>query len=84
MSRRGRKLSKGVAWCRRMSQGVTRCRSRMKGRLAATCNVYFLLKMNSKLVSDHAESGRSETQLGIVGRQAVEAEQKGVRGRIGV
>ena len=56
----------------------------MKGRLAATCNVYFLLKMNSKLVSDHAESGRSETQLGIVGRQAVEAEQKGVRGRIGV
>ena len=28
-------------------------------------NVYFLLKLNPKLVSDHPESGRSETQLEI-------------------
>ena len=43
-------------------------------------NVCFLLKLNPKLVSDHPESGRSETQLGIecLGRCALVASLRWV------
>ena len=53
-----------------MSQGAAAAGERSIGHRG---NVYFLLKPNPKLVSDHPESGRSETQLGIecLGRGAL-------------
>ena len=55
-----------------VSQGAAAARERSCGHRG---NVYFLLKLNPKLVSDHPESGRSETQLGIecLGRGALVA-----------
>ena len=55
-----------------VSQGAAAAGERSLGHRG---NVYFLLKLNPKLVSDHPESGRSETQLGIecLGRGAIVA-----------
>ena len=55
-----------------MSQGAAAAGERSFGHRG---NAYFLLKLNPKLVSDHPESGRSETQLGIecLGRGAIVA-----------
>ena len=55
-----------------VSQGAAAAGERSIGHRG---HVYFLLKLNPKLVSDHPESGRSETQLGIecLGRGAIVA-----------
>ena len=44
---------------------VKRCLEPQERSLGYRGNVSFLLKLNFKLVSDHPESGRSETQLEI-------------------
>ena len=68
--------SQAVARRRTVSQGVSQEVPQPQERsLGYRGNVYFLLKLNPKLVSDHPESGRSETQLGIecLGRGAIVA-----------
>ena len=58
--------SQAVARRRTVSQGVSQEVPQPQERsLGYRGNVYFLLKLNFKLVSDHPESGRSETQLEI-------------------
>ena len=65
---RRRMVSQDVAGCHEVPQPQERSHG-YRG------NVYFLLKLNFRLVSDHPESGRSETQLGIecLGRGAIVA-----------